>query len=48
MEKCLAGAVGESFQRVAAAEARPELRLGYAYGAFQGKGNYMQWPGTQW
>ena len=35
VERCLAGVVGESFQRIAAAEARPELRLGYAYGAFQ-------------
>jgi uncharacterized protein YegL len=45
---CLAGIVGEAFMRVAAAEARPDQRLGYLYGGLQDLGTYMQWPGVQW
>jgi len=47
-DECLASIVGETFLRVAAAEADPSSRLGYQYGAFQASGNYMQWPGVQW
>ena len=35
VDQCLSNVVGESFTRVAAAEARPDERLGYEYGAFQ-------------
>ena len=48
LDVCLAGIVGEAFMRVAAAEARPEKRLGYAYGGLQELGTYMQWPGVEW
>ena len=48
IDQCLSNIVGESFTRVAAAEANPSQRLGYEYGAFQNTGNYMQWPGLDW
>ena len=47
MEKCLSSIVGSSFQRIAAKEASTS-RVGYAYGAFQRLGTYMQWPGREW
>ena len=47
MEKCLSSIVGSSFQRIAAKEASTS-RVGYAYGAFQHLGTYMQWPGLEW
>ena len=47
LEKCLSSIVGSSFQRIAAKESVIS-RVGYAYGAFQRLGTYMQWPGVEW
>ena len=47
MEKCLSSIVGSSFQRIAAKESNTS-RVGFAYGAFQLLGTYMQWPGLEW
>merc|ERR1719506_3539633 len=48
IESCLAGFLENAFLRVAAREASIDDRIGFEYAAFQGLGNYVQWPALQW
>ena len=46
-EACMANLIQSSFHRIAAKEGDPN-RVGYAYGAFQGLGTYVQSLGVNW
>ena len=48
IDECQANVLGSSFRRIAAKEADPSSRIGYAYYGAQAVGSYVQWPGISW